>query len=284
MSAGNLVGAEWLARHLSEPDLVIADCRFDLANAREGRRQYEQGHIPGALYLDLDKDLSSPKQAHGGRHPLPDLGDFVRKLSALGIDHEVTVVAYDDQRGSMAAARLWWMLRFLGHGRAKVLDGGWSAWRRGGYPETAGVRAPRPRTFVPRIRREMLIDVDELRLRLRETSQPVIDTRATERYRGEVEPLDPVAGHIPGAANIPWTETVDDAGLMRPSGALRELFRPVMQDSVPPVLHCGSGVSACVSVLAMEEAGIPGARLYLGGWSDWCSYPENPVATAKGGR
>lgn len=281
VSGGNLVNAEWLVRHLSDPNLVTVDTRFDLANPQAGRRKFEQGHIPGAVYLDLERDLSSPKKEHGGRHPLPDLGEFTRKLGALGVDHDVTVVAYDDQRGSIAAARLWWMLRYLGHDRAKVLDGGWPAWVKAGYPATAEMRQPVSRTFVPSVRREMLIDIDELRRRQRGASPMLIDCRAAERYRGEVEPLDPVAGHIPGAANMPWTEAVDEAGLLKSSGELHEQIEAVAGGTGGPAFYCGSGVTACVNVLAAEEAGIAGAVLYLGGWSDWCSYPENPVATER---
>ncbi len=281
MSAGNLVTPEWLAQHLSEANIVIADCRFDLANPQAGRLQHQQGHIPRAFHLDLDADLSAPKQSHGGRHPLPDLAVFTQKLGSLGIDHDVTVVAYDDQRGSMAAARFWWMLRFLGHDRAKVLDGGWSAWRTAGYSVTTEVYPATPRAFVPRIRREMLIEIEELRRRLRAGPESVIDSRARERYRGEVEPLDPVAGHIPRAANIPWGESVDDAGRLKSPDVLRKLFEPVTRGAREPIFYCGSGVTACVNLLAMEEAGIKGALLYLGGWSDWCSFPDNPVATEK---
>ncbi len=274
----NLVTAEWLARHLGDPSVVIADCRFDLARPHAGRAAYAQAHIPWAVYLDLEADLSGPKQLHGGRHPLPDVEVLSRKLGSLGVDHEVTVVAYDDQQGGLAAARLWWLLRYLGHPRARVLDGGWPAWCRAGCPTTADVRPRAPRTFVPHVRRDLAIGVEELRRRLGRADVRLVDSRAPERYRGEVEPLDPVAGHIPGAVSLPWTENQDDRGLLKPAPQLRERFAELGAGSGEVVVYCGSGVTACANLLAMEEAGITGAVLYPGGWSDWCSYPENPVA------
>ncbi len=276
MSGRNLVGPEWLSQHLSDPAMVIVDCRFDLARPQAGRLQYQEGHIPGAVYLDLEADLSAPKQAHGGRHPLPDIPRLAQTLGSMGVDHEVTVVAYDDQGGSMAA-RLWWMMRYMGHTRTKVLDGGWAAWRKAGYPVTTDVRPAAPRTFVPRVRSELLIGIEELQRRRREGRPLLIDSRAPERYRGEVEPLDPVAGHIPGATNLPWTENAGEAGRLKPAPLLRERFKAAAEGTGQPIVYCGSGVTACMNLLAMDEAGIDGV-LYLGGWSDWCSYPENPVA------
>lgn len=272
----NLVTADWVAAHLDAPDVVVFDCRFDLTHPGTGREQYAQGHIPGALYLDLEQDLSRPKQAHGGRHPLPEIVSFCRKMGALGVDEAVTVVAYDAQQGSMAA-RLWWMLRYLGHDRVRVLDGGWGAWLAGGYPVGRDVRTRAPRTFVPRVRSGALVDIEELRRR-RSTAVRLVDSRAPERYRGEVEPLDPVAGHIPDAANLPWNGNVDAQGFLKPVEALQERFADLREDRGEIVVYCGSGVTACVNLLAMAEAGITNARLYLGGWSDWCSYQENPVA------
>jgi len=274
----NLVTVEWLARHLADPDVVVVDCRFDLARPEAGRTAYRRAHIPGAGYLDLEEDLSGPRQPHGGRHPLPDIAAFSRTLGGLGVDHDVTVVAYDDQQGGMAAARCWWMLRYLGHPRPRVLDGGWSAWCRAGCPTTADVR-PRPaRTFAPRVRAGLAVGMEEIRRRLGRPDVRLVDSRAPERYRGEVEPLDPVAGHIPGAMNLPWTDTHDERGLMRPADELRARFAALRGGGGEVIVYCGSGVTACASLLAMDEAGLPGAVLYPGGWSDWCSYPENPVA------
>jgi thiosulfate/3-mercaptopyruvate sulfurtransferase len=279
---GNLVTTEWLAQHVDDPSVAVADCRFDLSRPEAGREAYTRAHIPGAFYLDLDADLSGPRQAHGGRHPLPDPEAFARKLGSRGVDGTVTVVAYDDQQGGLAAARLWWILRYLGHERAKVLDGGWAAWCRAGYPTTSEVRPRTPRTFIPRVRAGLAVGLEEVRRRLGRADVRLVDSRAPERYRGEVEPLDPAAGHIPGAVNLPWTGNQDAQGMLRPASVLRERFSELREGAREVIVYCGSGVSACANLLAMEEAGITNAVLYPGSWSDWCSYPENPVATAKG--
>ena len=274
----NLVTVEWLAAHLVDPAVVIVDCRFELAKPTAARAAYEEAHIPGAAYLDLDRDLSGPKTAHGGRHPLPDPAVFARTLGDLGIDDTVTVVAYDIPQAAIAP-RLWWMLRYLGHDRVSVLDGGWPAWRAAGLPVAGGQgEQPRrpPRRFVPQPRPDLTVTVEEVR-RLAGGRGCLVDSRAPERYRGEVEPLDPVAGHIPGARNLPWNEALDAQGRLKPREALAERFRGIEQGAV---VYCGSGVTACANLLAMDEAGVPGARLYPGSWSDWCSYPENPAATA----
>ncbi len=263
---GNLVSAAWLAAHLDAPDVVVFDCRFDLTRPTAGREQYAQGHIPGAHYLDLEEDLSAPKQPHGGRHPLPELSTFCGKMGALGIDEAVTVVAYDAQHGAMAA-RLWWMLRFLGHDRVRVLDGGWGAWVAGGFPVSRDVRAGRPRTFVPRLHSGILVDIEDLRRRRSDRTR-LVDSRAPERYRGEVEPLDPVAGHIPGAANLPWDGNVDEQGFLKPVEALRERFAGLRDDPGDVVVYCGSGVTACVVLHRASLRGREG-KLYPGGWSEW---------------
>ncbi|HYM70895.1 MAG TPA: sulfurtransferase [bacterium] len=271
----NLVTAEWLAGRLDDPAIVIADCRFDLAKPDAGRAEYARDHIPGAVYLDLETDLSAPKADHGGRHPLPAIESLARLFGRIGIDGSTTVIVYDAQSNCMAA-RFWWMLRYLGHDAVKVLDGGWSAWRLAGHPTTADVRPGAERVFVPRVRTEMLVDMVGLRRRLSGRAGRLVDSRAPERYRGEVEPLDPVAGHIPGAINLPWTENQDDGGMLKPIEVLRRRFSVI--GSEQPVVYCGSGVSACSNLLAMDEIGIRNAVLYAGSWSDWCSYPENPVA------
>jgi thiosulfate/3-mercaptopyruvate sulfurtransferase len=271
----NLVSAGWLARRIGDPDLVVVDCRYDLTRPEAGRAQYAEGHIPGAFHLDLETDLSGRKQDHGGRHPLPEIDMFCRTAGSIGIDDTTTVVAYDGQNGG--AARLWWMLRYLGHRRARVLDGGWSAWRAGNYPVSREVPVAVQRAFVPRVRSGDAVDLAEL-IRLRREGVRLVDSRTPERYRGEVEPIDPVAGHIPDAANLPWTDNIDEKGFLKPVEALKQRFGSVRQGSGDLVVYCGSGVTACVNLLAMDEAGISGARLYVGGWSDWCSNRQNPVA------
>lgn len=287
MKPRTIVSAEWLRERLGRDDLVIADCRFELTDPDAGRRAYERDHIPGAVYFDLERDLSGPATGRGGRHPLPDMEAFCALLGRRGVGRGVTVVCYDDQLGQMAA-RLWWMLRYVGHDDAAVLDGGYGAWREAGGPVTAEVPAPTPRTFVAGLRPQMLAGMDEVRrmsrpARARSDGAPqgggiIIDSRAPERYRGEVEPLDPVAGHIPGARNLPWMDNVDPRGFFRPREELRNRFENFPPDMEGVVFHCGSGVSACVNLLALEHVGLPGAKLYVGGWSEWCSVADNPVA------
>jgi thiosulfate/3-mercaptopyruvate sulfurtransferase len=271
----NLVTASWLAAHAADPTLVIVDCRFDLADPRAARDAYGRAHIPRAVYFDLERDLSGPKRAHGGRHPLPELSAFTTTLGRAGIGDGVEVVAYDAQQGCMAA-RLWWMLRYLGHDRVRVLDGGWQAWERGGFPTTADIASAAPREFSPRPKAAHLVGADEVRRRLGRADARLVDSRAPERYRGETEPLDPVAGHIPGAKNLPWTDNQDAAGALLPVDRLRRRFADLGDGSSQTIVYCGSGVTACANLLAMDEAGITNTALYLGGWSDWCSYPENP--------
>lgn len=276
----NLVDVGWLAQHLDDPSVLIADCRFELGKPDAGRAAYDDAHIAGAVYLHLERDLSGPMRTHGGRHPLPGRDAFCRTLGALGVDGTVTVVAYDVPQAAVAP-RLWWMLRYLGHDRVHVLDGGWPAWRAAGLPVSRDIPRRAARRFVPHPRPDLAVDVQAVRRAAEEGGARLVDSRAPERYRGEVEPLDPVAGHIPGAVNLPWTETLDERGRLKPRAALAERFRSLGGGDV--VVYCGSGVTACANLLAMVEAGVSGARLYPGSWSDWCSYPDNPVASAKTG-
>jgi thiosulfate/3-mercaptopyruvate sulfurtransferase len=276
---GNVVDVDWLAGRLDDPAVVVVDCRFELADPAAGRAAYAEAHIPGAAYLDLERDLSGPKGAHGGRHPLPSIEEVSRTLGGIGIDDAVTVVAYDVPQTGIAP-RLWWLLRYLGHDRVYVLNGGWPAWRAAGLPVTREA-APRrtPRRFVAHPRPDFIVPVDRVRRVAAEGGARLVDSRAPERYRGEIEPLDPVAGHIPGAVNVPWNENLDAAGRFKPRDALAERFGGLGSGDM--VVYCGSGVTACANLLAMEQAGVRSARLYPGSWSDWCSYPDNPVATGE---
>ncbi len=271
----NLVTPGWLAERLHDPDVAVIDCRFTLGKPGQGLAEYRARHIPGALYFDLEQDLSGKKGAHGGRHPLPETDALVRLFSAAGIDHDVTVVAYDDQDMAMAG-RLWWLLRYLGHDKVKVLDGGFAAWRREGLPLTDEIVTRKARTFEPNLRPGMLATVAHVQERAPHT--PLLDSRAPERYRGDTEPLDPKAGHIPGARNYFFKENLTDNGTMRPADHLRERFAPVL-DADQLIVYCGSGVTACVNLLALSEIGRSDAKLYLGSWSDWSSYDHLPVAT-----
>ncbi|MGF1568615.1 MAG: sulfurtransferase [Nodosilinea sp.] len=271
----SLVTPEWLVNHLDDPNLVIVDCRFSLADPNQGRQQYEAGHIPNARYLDLNRDLSSPVLAHGGRHPLPDPDAFRQTLEAIGVSSQgsvglTLVVAYDDSRFAFAA-RLWWLLKYLGHEAVAVLDGGWGGWQGGGYPVSTKIPSIKPGRFSPNPHSAWVVDIDYVRRRKDEAGVLLIDSRAPERYRGEVEPIDPVAGSIPGAANFFWQEVSTTAGQMCAAPDLAQHWASLdAADEV--IVYCGSGVTACVNLLAQAVAGQPMGRLYAGGWSDWCSY------------
>ncbi|MEF2967835.1 sulfurtransferase [Paenibacillus sp. M1] len=278
-----IVSKQWLLARIYEPDLVIVDCRFDLADKEAGVAAYRESHIPGAVYLDLERDLSAPVSEHGGRHPLPDPQELADKLSKAGISNQSRVVAYDDQ-GGMYAARLWWLLGWLGHQDAAVLDEGFSAWASGGYPVTAETRIVVPGAFVPNIQQDRVADVNHIRQSLGNDRVLLVDSRALSRYKGEEEHLDAKAGHIPGAINRFWKDVLDDRGAWKAEPALREQFAPVIKaldDGRETIVYCGSGVSACPNVLALHRLGYTQVKLYTGSWSDWISYPENPVSTGE---
>ncbi|HKP55846.1 MAG TPA: sulfurtransferase [Polyangiales bacterium] len=253
-------------------DLALIDCRPDEA-------AYRAGHVPGARHAQLERDLSAPAHnpARGGRHPLPDARDFARTLGRWGITPRSHVVAYDDQNGANAAARLWWMLRALGHERVQVLDGGLPALVAAGL--TAEVPEPSAEPPYPAAAFTLpLADIDEVESARSAPDRRVIDVRAAFRYRGEKEPIDPIAGHIPGARNAPLTDNLRADGTFKSADELRELYARAL-DGVSPertILHCGSGVTACHSLLALERAGLPGAKLYVGSWGEWCRNPQRP--------
>lgn len=274
-----LVTAAELAGHLEDPGWVVFDARHDLANVEKGRRAYAAGHIPGAYFLHLDEDLSGPKDGTNGRHPLPEVREFARKLNERGVKPDTQVVVYDDASGCYAV-RLWWMLRWLGHERVALLDGGYPAWTREGRPVDARVPAPRPGNFTPRPDLDAWVDVHYVARTRGDGSVKLIDARSPERYQGRVEPLDPVAGHVPGAINRFWQENLRDDGRFKPAFELRDEFRQVLGEANPAqaVHMCGSGVTACHNLFAMMLAGLPGGRLYPGSWSEWCADRARPVA------
>ncbi len=270
-----LVSAQWLHAHLGDERLRIVDCRFSLQDPLAGRQAYVAGHIPGALYLDLEQDLSGPVRPdrRGGRHPLPSPETLAQTLGQAGIGNEHVVVAYDDPpAGGMYAPRLWWLLRWLGHEQVAVLDGGIGAWREAGYEVSTSEVRHAPTAFKPNPRPEMVVDAEYVARRPAGTI--LIDSRAPERYRGEVEPIDPVAGHIPGAINRNWLDGLEASGRFRPAEEQRKRFEGLEGEIIA---YCGSGVSAAANVLALELAGKQ-ARLYAGSWSDWISDPSRPVA------
>lgn len=272
-----LVDVHTLAALAGNPQLAIVDCRFELANPARGERAYADSHIPGAVYAHLDRDLSGPKDGTNGRHPLPSVEALVATLGAFGIGSDTQVVVYDQDIG-MFASRLWWMLRWLGHDRVAVLDGGWAAWTAAHLPTTTGVESRPPRTFTPRIRGDMIASAQDVARLGEETRGLLVDARAPERYRGEVEPIDPVAGHIPGAVNLCYQSNAA-GGRFLSMQELKTMWSGLLGTTAPDrvVCYCGSGVTACHHLLALEHAGFTGARLYPGSWSEWVADPERPV-------
>jgi len=278
MPFGTLVQTDVVAAHLTDASWVFADCRFSLGDTARGRRDYLEAHIPGATYFHLDEDLSAtPVPGRTGRHPLPPVPRLQRLFSARGISAESQVVCYDDMGGAIAA-RLWWMLRWLGHDAVAVLDGGWQAWLAGNRPVRVGEEQVTPAEFVARPRPEMLVGASVV-------AEPgpgtcVIDARGPQRYRGEEEPIDPVAGHIPGAINLPFAGNMID-GRFRPAEALRARYMAATSDTSSAIVYCGSGVTAAHDLLAMVHAGLPMGRLYAGSWSDWITDPNREIATGE---
>jgi thiosulfate/3-mercaptopyruvate sulfurtransferase len=274
-----LITAPEVRARLAEASLVVFDCRYDLAHPGAGARAYAAGHVPGARFADTDTDLAGARTGTNGRHPLPDPDVFAAWLGRNGVDAATTVIAYDFALG-FSSARLWWMLRhWLGHERVAVLDGGWEAWLAAGGPVTADPPQVTPARYVGTTR-DAIVDAAFVRTHLDDPATIVIDARAAERYRGEVEPIDPIAGHIPGARNRPYRDNLDANGRFKPARELRAEFAAVLAGHEPgQVVHqCGSGVSACHNLLAMEIAGLGGSRLYPGSWSEWCADPERPIA------
>jgi thiosulfate/3-mercaptopyruvate sulfurtransferase len=274
---GPIVDVEWLREAAGNPALVIADVRWYPDGS--GRARFEEGHIPGAVFVDVDSDLASPKTAESGRHPLPSPETFAQAMELGGIGDEERIVAYDDAGGSNAA-RLWWMLSVIGH-QAAVLDGGLQAWPG---PLEVGPSRPRPGggRFTPRPwPRDRIVDAEAVDRLRRDSNTVVLDARAPERYRAEVEPIDPVAGHIPGARSAAWNENLDPrTGKFLSPEVLRERYRARgVEEGGEIVAYCGSGVTSCHDVLALELAGIQGAKLYVGSWSEWITDPSRPVAT-----
>jgi thiosulfate/3-mercaptopyruvate sulfurtransferase len=274
-----LVSTAELAAHLDDTGWVIFDCRHDLAKPDAGVQDYAKAHIPGARFLHLDRDLAAPPNGRKGRHPLPDVQTFMRTLGSAGVDATKQVVAYDDKTG-VYAARLWWMLRWLGHENVAVLDGGYAKWIKEGHALTNAVPEAAPAQFTGRPR-AMSVDADDVLHSLGRPGRMLLDARSAERYRGENETLDPVGGRIPGSINRFFRENLDAGGCFKPAADLRQAYTALL-GGLPPdaVVHsCGSGVSACHNLLAMEFAGLPGSRLYPGSWSEWCSDPARPTET-----
>lgn len=282
MSYTTLISTAALAENLENPNWVVVDCRFALDNAARGEADYQVSHIPGAVYAHLDHDLSSPVvRGVTGRHPLPDVDALIQKLGAWGIDSSVQVVAYDDNVGGFAA-RLWWLLQWLGHENVAVLDGGWARWNAEGRAASSSVEARQPRVFSANIRSDMTADAPDVLAVLNQPGYRVLDARAPERYRGDVEPIDPVAGHIAGALSAPYMGNIGADGTFLPPDALKQRFEAIFAGTPSDhvVCYCGSGVTAAHNVLAIRHAGLGDVKLYPGSWSEWITDPARP--TAKG--
>lgn len=283
MSWTTLVSALELASALGQPNLAIVDCRFVLAGAdpEAGEQAWRESHLPGAGYAHLDRDLTDHrKPAIAGRHPVPDDGDFCAVLERLGITPQSQVVAYDAGDGAMAAARFWWLMKRLGHEAVAVLDGGFARWTALGLPVEGTVPQIAPGHYQARYRDREAASVDEIDRAVADGAFLLVDARAPERYRGEVEPLDKAAGHIPGARNRHYALNLRDGGF-KPAVELREEFNALLGDRSPQevVLYCGSGVTACHNLLAMEHAGLRGARIFPPSWSGWIADPAHPIET-----
>ncbi|MCC7212820.1 MAG: sulfurtransferase [Candidatus Brocadia sp.] len=284
MTYTTLISVSELFRHITNPDWAIIDCRFSLDDAERGHRDYLQAHIPGAVYAHLNEDLSGRAvPGKTGRHPLPGPKTFAQTLSNWGIDDNVQVVAYDNKGGAMAAARLWWMLRWAGHHAVAVLNGGWSTWLKHNCPVTSSVKTRAQRNFISRIQNDFVLSSEDVVKILHDQNFRLIDSRSADRYRGENETVDPVAGHIPGALSVPFAGNLDADSLFLSRKDLKTRFRLALGDMPPEraVFYCGSGVTAAHNLLALKHAGLGNACLYAGSWSEWITNPDNPVTTGS---
>ncbi|HUL66496.1 MAG TPA: sulfurtransferase [Burkholderiaceae bacterium] len=281
MNHSTLVTAEELAAHVTNRDWRIVDCRHDLFDHALGRREYAAGHIAGAFFADIEHGLSGPKTGKNGRHPLPSREQVAELFRAWGMSNGSQLVAYDAQGGQFAV-RLWWLARWLGHSRVALLDGGWQAWLAAGGLTDREIPTRTRGSFEAETPLVAYVDAAYVSDHLGDPHTLVVDARAPERYAGEQEPIDPVAGHIPGAVNRFWQANLVDGKFKSPA-ALRAEFEPLLAGRRPEDLihQCGSGVTSCHNVLAMEIAGLPGARLYAGSWSEWVADPTRPVARGR---
>ena len=267
------VDRDWLKLQLDNSQVVIVDCRFQLADPNWGEEAYKQSHIQGAYYLNLDRDLSGAVQQHGGRHPLPDPNLLAQKLTRMGIvKNETLVVAYDDSRFAFAS-RLWWLLRYMGHNSVVLLDGGWNEWVKHNYPIDSDIPTEKLGSFNPQPNVDWLVDIDTVKSARNNDEITIVDSRDRDRYLGQREPIDPIAGSIPGAVNSPWKQVSNELGYLQPLESQQQLWSDYRQ-AEEIIVYCGSGVTACVNLLSLNMAGFENTKLYAGGWSDWCSYLE----------
>ncbi len=276
----NLITVEKLSQQLADPDLRIIDTRFALSDPAAGYSAYSAGHIPKAIFLDLNKYLSSPVGEHGGRHPLPDMQQFATTLAQAGVGNSNKVVVYDEQAGA-CAGRLWWLLKYAGHDAVQVLDGGLPAWVEADHATNQETPEFGRSEFKLNLRPHMQVDMDYVKQNLNNPTVQIIDARSAERYRGENETLDHKAGHIPGALSVPFADNLS-GNYFKPSEQLAARFVDLgLANAQEVIVYCGSGVSANHSLIALQEAGIENAKLYVGSWSDWISYQDNPIACGE---
>jgi thiosulfate/3-mercaptopyruvate sulfurtransferase len=273
-----LITPEALKAHLGNPNWLVLDCRFDLANPSWGEEQYLAGHVPGAVYAHLDRDMSGPKTGMNGRHPLPSHEEMIRRFGTMGVGADTQVVVYDADSG-MHASRLWWMLRYMGHDAVALVDGGWARWTREGGAVEPGRVVPEPKPFKGFPRAEWRLTADEVLRGLGAQDRLLVDARSNERFHGQGETLDPVAGHIPGAASAFFQNNLNPDKTFKSAAELRAHWSATLGGHEPTevVCYCGSGVTACHNLLALEIAGLGGARIFPGSWSEWCADPSRPV-------
>jgi thiosulfate/3-mercaptopyruvate sulfurtransferase len=279
MTYTTLISTPELAEQINDPQWVIIDSRSQLKDRNYGRRSYEQAHIPGAIFADLIDDLSGPiVPGKTSRHPLPSIEFAMQKFSAWGIDAHTQVVAYDDLGGALAATRVWWMLRWLGHDRVAVLDGGWQKWQTENRSTRSGVESRSAHVFIPKVRSEMLVTVNDVIDSLNDHSLQMFDARTADRYRGENEIVDPIAGHIPGAKSAPYPENLID-GVFKSKAELHAQYQALLgiMPADQSAFYCGSGVTAAHNVLALKHAGLGDAKLYAGSWSEWITDRARPI-------
>ena len=277
-----LISTDLVAEHLVDSSWLIVDCRYNLNDEGWGQGEYEAAHIPGAVFVDVAHDLAAERSGSNGRHPLPTVEAMAATFERLGVADNIQVVAYDQDAGAFAS-RLWWMLRYLGHDAVAVLDGGFAKWTRERRPVRGGRETRQPARLTARLRPEMRVTVDETLAHLGDPSVLLVDARSPDRYAGKPDPLDRIYGHIPGARNRYYRHNVTEAGTMRSASELKADFEKVLADTPPnhAVMYCGSGITACHNLLAMEQAGLHGARLFAGSWSEWESDPKRPVETGS---
>lgn len=278
-----IVSTDALASHLGA--WVVVDCRFDLNDEQWGRQQYAEAHIPGAVYASLNDDLAGPRTGLNGRHPLPSVDALAATFSRLGIANGVQVVVYDQDAG-LHASRLWWSLKYLGHAAAALVDGGWAKWIADGRPTSSGTESRPATTFTPAVRPEMRVSIEDVQRRMADARTLLVDARGPERFEGKLETIDKVAGHIPGAHNHFYKWNLGEDGTLRSPADLRARYDALLDGRSPGemVMYCGSGVSACHNLLAMEHAGLTGTALYPGSWSEWSADPSRPMETGPARR